>query len=299
MVDTIRQMSRLLKIKDLWFGLFFLKAGLSLLFVIPFYLVNNGVLSSSLFSKSLVNSWDFSVLSEMFFGRGEILSQYLIFVFVGAVIYAAIIQFINGGLYYLFGSGQFEKIDWRTFYAECGLGFNFHIKITVMMIFVYILLLFAGMFFVNIIGMASGHLVGMPVIIMTGCKLIILGLIILAASIFSDCARAAAAAYQDKPFREILTIASGYFKPSLKKLLIIYLITYIPFFIIWLVAEWLSLTVVGSIGGLIGIMIEIVLLQTCSFARSGQKLWYLISFGKEFRSKNQGRFLPKQVTLEL
>ncbi len=299
MFETYKQINRLSSIKDLWFGMFFLKAGLSLLIVIPFYLVNNTVLSSSLFSKTLINSWDFSIISEMFFGRGELISQYLIFVFIGAVIYVAIKQFINGGLYYLFVSGQFEKTDWRKFFAECGLGFNIHIKITIMMIFVYVLLLFAGMFFVNIIGMASGHLVGLPVVIMTGFKLLILALIILAASIFSDCARAAAAVYPDKPFREILTIASNYFKPSLKKLLVLYIITYAPFFIFWLLTEWLSLMAVSTIGGLIGIAIEIVLLQASSFTRSGQKLWYLICFGKKFRSKNQGRFLPEQATLEL
>lgn len=299
MIDIFKQISKLNKLKDLWFGLFFLKAGISLLIVIPFYLVNNSVLSSSLFSKTLIDSWDISVISEMFFGRGELISQFLIFVFVGAVIYVALKQFINGGLYYLFVSGRFEKADWRQFFAECGLGFNVHLKITIMMIFVYILLLFAGMFFVNIIGMASGHLVGMPVIVMTGFKLLILGLIIVAASIFSDCARASAAAYPDKPFREILTIASNYFKPTLKKLMILYILTYIPFFIFWILTEWLSLIVVGSIGGLIGIAIELILLQVCSFTRSGQKLWYLICFGKEFRSKNQGRFLPEQVRLEL
>jgi len=299
MIDYFRQIGKLNKLKDLWFGLFFLKAGLSLLLVIPFYLVNNAVLSSSLFSKTLIDSWDVSVLLEMFFGRGELIPQYLIFVFVGAIIYVAIMQFINGGLYHLFVSGRFEKPDWRQFFAECGSGFILHIKITVIMIFVYLLLLFAGMFFVNIIGMASGTLIGLPVVLMTGVKLLILALIILSASVFSDSARATAAAYPDKPFREILTIASIYFKPALKKLVILYIITYIPFFIFWLLTEWLALIVVGTIGGLIGIAIEIVLLQVCSFTRSGQKLWYLVCFGKEFRAKNQGRFLPEQVKLEL
>jgi len=299
MLNTFKQIRNLLKIRDVWFGLFILKAAFSLLLVIPFYLVNNGVLSASLYSKTLIDSWDFSVLSEMFYGRGELIPQYFIFLFIGAVIYVAIKQFINGGLYYLLISREFEKVDWKAFFAECGLRFNIHIKITVMMIFVYVLLLFAGMFFVNIIGIASGHLVGMPVVIMTGFKLLILGLIILAASIFSDCARAAAAAYPEKSFRELLSIASLYFKPSLKKLLVIFIITYIPYFIFWILAEWLSLAVVGSIGGLIGIMIEIILLQLCSFMRSGQKLWYLLSFGNEFRQNNQGRFLPKQVKLEL
>ena len=134
MINRFKQMGRLLRIKDLWFGLYILKAGLALLMIIPFYLVNNAVLSSSLFSKSLLSNWDISVLIEMFIDRGELIPQYLIFVFVGAVIYVAVMQFVNGGLYYLFVSGQIEKPDWRQFFAECGMGFNINIKITIMMI---------------------------------------------------------------------------------------------------------------------------------------------------------------------
>jgi len=299
MIDIFKNIIRLKTVKDLWVGMYLIKAGLSLLIVIPFYLVNNAGLSSSLFSKPLIDSWDMSVIVEMFAGRGELVPQYFIFVFVGAIIFLAIKQFINGGLYYLFVSGKYDKIDWREFFAECGIQFNMNIKITLMMVFVYLLLLFAGMFFVNIIGMASGHLVGFPVIIMAGLKLLILGLIVLSASIFSDCARAAAVVYPEKEFREVLTVAAGYFRPALRHLLVLYMITYLPFLVIWILVEWVALIAVGSIGGLIGIFIELILLQLCSFSRSGQKLWYLICFGKEFRSKNQGRFLPEQVSLGL
>ena len=167
------------------------------------------------------------------------------------------------------------------------------------MIIVYALLLFAGMFFVNMIGMAAGHMVGTPVLIMTLFKLLILVLIILAASIFSDSVRAAAVAYPDKPFRELLQSGSEYFKQSLKRLFIIYIITFIPFFLIWILAEWSALFAVGTVGGLIGIFIEIILFQLTSFIRNGQKLWYLCCLGKDFRGKHQGRFLPEQATLDL
>ncbi|MCP4706529.1 MAG: hypothetical protein GY865_18175, partial [candidate division Zixibacteria bacterium] len=116
MINIFKQIGKLKTIKDLWVGMYLVKAGLSLLIVIPFYLVNNAVLSSSLFSKTLIDSWDLSVFVEMFIGRGELVSQYLIFVFVGAIVYVAIIQFINGGLYYLFVSGQYDKINWREFF---------------------------------------------------------------------------------------------------------------------------------------------------------------------------------------
>jgi hypothetical protein len=299
MREVFRQIPILLKIRELWLGLYFLKFGLSLLVVIPFYLVNNSVLSSSIFSQTLIESWDFSVLIEMFFGRGEVFSQYLIFVFIGLVIYVAIWQFLNGGVYYLFVSGRLEKINWRDFFAECGIGFNMHLKITMMMLVVYALLLFAGMFFVNIISMAGGHLVGKAVLIMDLFKLSILMLIMLAASIFSDAVRATASAFLDKPFRENMKIASEYFKSALRRLFKIYLITFVSFLIFWGAAGWLSMSVIDGVGGLIGISIEIILFQMISFVRNGQKLWYLTCFGKDYISKYQGRFLPEQISLNL
>ncbi len=299
MRDVFRQFPVLLKLRELWLGLYLLKFGLSLLIVIPFYLVNNSVLSSSVFSRPLIDSWDFSVLTEMFFGRGEVFAQYLIFIFVGLVIYIAIWQFLNGGIYYLLVSGRFEKIDWRDFFAECGSGFNTHLKITMMMFVIYALLLFAGMFFVNIISVAGGHLVGKPVLVMFMFKLSILMLIMLAASIFSDAFRATVSAYPEKSLRESIRIASEYFKQALKRLLGVYMITFIPLLIFWLMAGLLSFSAISTIGGLVGISIEIIIFQFISILRTGQKLWYLTCFGKDYRSGNQGRFLPEQVSLNL
>ena len=109
-MGTFNQIRTLFKIRDLWIGLFILKAGFSLLLIIPFYLVNNSVLSSSHFSGSLINNWDFSVISEMFFGRGELVAAFILFIFIGLIIYIALMQFINGGLYYLFVSGRTDVV---------------------------------------------------------------------------------------------------------------------------------------------------------------------------------------------
>ena len=79
----------------------------------------------------------------------------------------------------------------------------------------------------------------------------------------------------------------------------VFLVTYIPFLIIWFLAEWLSLQSVAVLTGMIGILLEFVLFQLASAARTGQKLWYLLFLGRDFRSASPGRFLPEQVELSL
>jgi hypothetical protein len=299
MKGIFKEIGKLKTIRRLWFGLYFFKFATALLFVIPIYLTTNSVLSSSRFSKTLASHWDISVILEMFFGRGELLPVYLALFFIAGVIYVALMQFVNGGLYYTIVSGRLENIDWKEFFAECGIGFNNHIKITILMLFVYVLLFIAGTFFVNILDMTGDDMIGFTVLVLMSFKGIILLLIILVASVFSDTARATATAYPDKNFREILKIASDFFRPAFFKIMLIFLATFISFVIVWGLFQWLAFAVLGAIGGLIGIVIELLLFQLISFTRTGQKLWYLLLFGKAYREKNQGRFLPEQVKLNL
>ncbi len=299
MKAIFKEIGRLKTIRNLWFGLYFFKFATALLFVIPIYLTTNSVLSSSHFSKTLVSHWDISVILEMFFGRGDLLPVYLALIFVGAVIYVALMQFVNGGLYYTIVSGRLENIDWKQFFAECGAGFNSHIKITILMMFVYVLLFVAGTFFVNVLDMTGDEMIGFTVMVLLLFKGFILLMIMLAASLFSDTARATAAAYPDKNFRDILKIASSYFRPTFFKMMLIFLATFIPFVIVWGLLQWLAFAILGAIGGLIGIALELLFFQLTSFTRTGQKLWYLLLFGKAYREKNQGRFLPEQVNLNL
>ena len=138
---------------------------------------------------------------------------------------------------------------------------------------------------------------GTPALIFGLIKLLIMLLILAAASVFSDSARAASAAFPEKGLRSLLKTASDFFKPRLFMLMKIYIITYFPFFLIWLLVEWLALGVTEGIGGLAGIGIEFFLFQAAAVSRTGQKLWYLLCLGSEFHSQYPGRFIPEQTEL--
>ena len=299
MRDVLRQLTHLRAARPLWLLLYLLKALPAILLVIPLLFTVNADLARSSFARSLMTHWDMSVILELFGNSGELLPAFVLMILAGTVIFLAIMQFINGGLYYTIVSGNFAPIKWREFFAECGMCFTAHVKITLLMLLVYILLFSSSMFVVNLFGTAGQNLMGTAALIMLIGKLLIVFLIILAASIFSDSARAAVAAYPDRPFGEILKTASTYFKPNFAALIGAYVVTYIPFFILWVLVEWLAMKATGSVGGLVGIFLEFALFQLAASARTGQKLWFLFHLGRDFRKTNQGRFLPKQIELNL
>jgi len=298
MFPVLNQLRGLAALRSMWFFLYLLKAIIALLVSIPFFVTVDSILSSSIFGRSLLQTWDMSVFVELFSIKGDAVAPLLMTVFIGAIIYIILMQFINGGLYYAVVSRKFGQTSRRDFFAECGANIGTHIKITLIMMIVYALLIPAGMFFLNIISFAGGNIMGTPALLFALFRLLIMLIILTAASIYSDSARAAAAAHPDKGLKEILRQGSAFYKPRLMRMLLAYTITYLPFIMIWLVVEWLALNVTGGFGGMIGIIIEFILFQIAAVSRVGQKLWFLLFFGHEYHSVDPGRFLPEQTELK-
>lgn len=285
-------------LSQLWFGLYLLKMFCAALIVIPLFLVTNSVLGISEFSRTLLYEWDLSVIGELFRGKPDLMPYFMISMVSGTVLYVIVMQFFNGGIYYLVVSGEIKDIDWRKFFAECGQGFRAQLFITVLMIPLYLLIGISGIEFANLAGIIGGDHVGsVPVLIMM-IKLGIIGLILLMTSVFSDSARSSAAAHPDKTFREILKIASDYFRSRFFKMSLAYLVTFFPFVLIWLAVEGLALVVIGTGLGFPAVAVEFILFQISSLMRNGQKIWYLLFFGREFREVYHGRFIPQQVELK-
>jgi hypothetical protein len=297
--EMLSQLKNIRLLKKLWIGLFLLKFVMAGLIILPFTLVANSDLSLSAFSRSLVSDWDLSVILELFAQSPDFIPMLLGGVFAGAIIYLVIMQFLNGGIYFLMVSGRFENIDWREFFAECGGGFRHNIYITFLMFPIYLIFLISANVFVNMISFAANDLVGKTALVMMLIKLIIIFLVLLVVSIFADSARSAAAAYPDKNFREILKTAADYFRPRFRNITLIYILTFIPFLIVWGLVEKGALLATGHFAGFIGVALEFLLFQISSFVRTGQKLWFLACLGKDFRLLYQGRFLPKQAELRL
>ena len=299
MKQLFKYATRLKGYRNLWLGLYSVKAILALAVAVPVFLSSNSVLSSSQLSRQLINSWDISVLVQLVLQKGDAIGLFIAMIISIIILYLLIMQFVNGGLYFIIVSGRKLSEAGKDFFAECGARFLGHLKVTLLIILVYMMLLFSGMFIVNMFGVFGRDLIGFPALVFMFGKLIIIFLILMAASIFSDSARAAIAVEPEKPFKEILKLAGDFFRPRFTRLIGIYIITYLPFIVIWLLIEYLALMTIGSIGGLIGIFLEFLFFQIVSMARTGQKLWYLFYLGGEFRNFHEGRFVPRQSELNL
>ena len=297
MIDIFKRLPRLRDLRLLWMYLYIFKLALSFIFVMPFFISSNALLSSSTFSEGLLKAWDMSVLIELIVQSGDALPALLVMIFCGLLIFLVLMQFINGGLYYVLVSGLVTDIKRREFFAECGTGFTMNLKITMFMIAIYLVLVPSSLFFVNVIEIVGKNLVGDAALILALFKLAIILLILLAASNFSDTLRGAATAYPEKNFRELLRIGADFYRPRMFGLLGKFLTTFIPFVVIWLFVEWAALQLIGWSPGIPGIILEFLLFQVASFSRVGQKLWYLSILGRDFRTVNHGRFTPRQVEL--
>jgi hypothetical protein len=298
MIDAFRQLKNLISLKPLWLLLYAFKAIVAAMAIIPFYMTFSAYLAPSEFSRTLADSWDFSVIAEILATRGDSIPPLLGVVLVAAIAYLLLIQFLNGGLYYIVVSGRMTPVVWRDFFSECGIRLQIHIKITAMMLLLYLVLIVAGLFLVNMIDIAGRSLMGFYAAVFMFFKLSIILLILLGASLFSMTCRAVSAAYPDKSFREIMRIGSEYFRPRLFGLAGLFLTTFFTFLIIWLILQWLSLRTINVVPGFIGILLEFAIFQISAISRTGQTVWFLVLLGKGLRSVHPGRFIPEQAEFD-
>jgi hypothetical protein len=299
MREIFRHLSNLPKIKNIIILLYLVKAVLSGLLIVPIFLSNNAILGSSSISRSLLEDWDMSVILELFSGRSEVALIYLLYIICGGLVYLLMMQFLNGGIYYLAVSGRFPRHEKNEFFNECGYNFINNLKISGIMIMVYLILFPAGMFLTNMAGIFIGDGSGLSIILATMLKLGIMAIVFLLASIFSDTARAAVAANPEKSVGDIVRTAAMFYRTNFLRLLGAYFTTYLPFLLIWGIVEILAIQTTRIPTGIAGVLFEFALFQVAALARTIQKLWYLLYLGKEYKIYNPGRFTPEQAELEL
>lgn len=295
----LSSISKLYNLRLLVVFLYLAKLIFALAMVLPIFLTVDSSLAFSVLSNSLLQHWDMSVIVEIINSHTGALLPLLAVIISGLILYVLLTQFINGGIYYLAGMGRSKNVDWREFFAECGVNFGFHFRITIMMTLVYLLLLPACFFSANFIGLYGADHIGLWARVFFFLQVGFIFLILTIASTFSDTARLAGSAHCGEPIKEILSKAADFYRPRLFKLLGVFIVTYVPFVIIWLIVEYFAYEASGAYPGLIAILIELILFQIASFSRTAQKIWYLISIGYLYRQHDPGRFQPQQTDLFL
>jgi hypothetical protein len=262
--------------------LFLSKLTLAAIISVPLLVMLNSTIENSRYARVLLTDWSLDVFSELIHARENVLVYFL----VGLVFYAVIVvffkQFINGGIY---RSLLVERrLTASQFFGECGARFADHVRLTLVMLIIYV--------FLFLIGFVVGSMVPGEPFLQFGetsmyplfLHLAVVYPFLILGTILSDLLRLQLASQPDRPFKRQFQTALEIFRARFVKLNGIYYLYFLPFVIVWLLIEFLAVQVTRGLGNMFGVMLELILLQICSFLRTGQSLLAPATFAGMFEA---------------
>lgn len=298
MVQLLRQGLESLKAnRRLWLYLFLTKLGLALVISVPALMAAQSALDNTLYSTPLLKEWSIKVLGELIAQRPFVFGGAFVVTLAFGLLALILRQFLNGGIYRAFS--QSNRISRREFFAESGERFGTHIKITGTMAIFYLLSGGIGMW----LGSMAGGIVENVAPNATPLNMIVplgvTGLTLVPAVAFSDSMRAVSVQSGSASTRGLLVDAFAFYRRRWVQLVVAYIVLFLAFAVIWVAIEKLTLGVTGNIASKIGIVIEMLLFQACSFVRTGQSLWFTASVVRGYQDSRTKASEPKTVEVSV
>lgn len=274
--------------RSIWIGLHLAKVCLSLLFTIPILLTINSRLGYSAFSRPLLENWSLDVILELIGTSDNVLSVFLSVLVCYLVPLFLVKQLLNGGIYWTML--QNGDITARAFAAECLRGFRGNLKISLLMLIVYLPAVILIFMLVSVIpegiGAAFGPAAWLPLFL----RMAVTWAVLIMASIFSELLRLRHCTDPDESLKDAAGFVLGHYLRRLVKYNALYHAWFIPFVVIWGVVEMSAGGLTAAIAGGLGVLAELVLLQFCSLARTGQSLLGTATIAGAFATASPGRF---------
>ena len=256
----------------LWTGLYLAKLLLVVVVVIPVMSRVNGSIDNSLFAKPLLSEWSLDVIGEILVNHPDLFPAFVLALVFFALIVFFAKQFANGGIYVsLYRGGMLSA---RSFFGEAGAQFGGNLKITVLMIPVYIALALVAFLIVPLVPKTLGGSFQNGALTSLAIRMALLWVIFIPGGILSDLLRLNLAARPEIPIKQHWHEVLRLYRRRFVKLNGLYYLYFIPFVAVWLIAEKLALVITGGLANLGGVMIELALFQTCSWLRTGQSLLF-------------------------
>jgi len=250
---------------------------LALIFTLPLLAAVNASLDNSAYSSVLLRSWSLEVITELIHRHQEALPAFVAVLIFYSMAVFVFRQFLNGGIYHTFKSGI--RLNVRTFFAASGGLFRGNLIISLFMLLVYFVLAVASQLVASFVPAdIAGHY-GAAGFTEMFVHLACLYVFLIAGSILSDILRFRLAAHPEEKFLQQLRPAFNFYFRRFVKLNSIYYLYFLPMAIFWVIIEYLALAVTGGLANIVGVFLELVLFQLCSFARTGQSLLFVATVG--------------------
>ena len=156
--------------------------------------------------------------------------------------------------------------------------FTGNLKISLLMAAIYFVLGVLGLFFGAMVPegpFRQFSAVSLAPVFLRGAVLYIF---VIFGGVLSDLMRLRLSANPSTALRDIFRETWDTYRRHFVKLIGVYYLFFVPFVIIWVVIELLTIRVTGALAGVIGVLIELALFQLCSFLRTGQSLLTTATF---------------------
>ncbi len=282
--------------RQLWPALYVGKLSLALLFTMPVFVVTDAVLSRSRFAEALLSTWSLDVVMEFAGTHGDLLPVFVAVLLFHAVAAFFLKQFLNGGLYSAFFSQETTNVS--LFFGESGRLFRGNIRVSLLMVPVYTVLVIAGVFLAGLVPESVYGLLEGGVMRRMFGNLGIMFLVLIPGFLLSDLLRLHQAGHPSDSLRECFRLVLNFLKSNFVRLIGAYLICFVPYLLIWIIAEYLALILSKHLGFSIGTILELLLFQVCAWLQVGQSLLFTAIAASAYYHENPGRF-RKDVQGEL
>ncbi len=260
---------------SVWWGLYLVKLALAMMVALPLLVQIHADLENSRYAEALLKDWSFGVIAELAATRPNLTSSLLLFLVMVAVLALVVKQFLNGGIYSAFLRS--EVIDMRAFFGECAVQFAGNIKISLMMAPIYFVILIAGTYLARLV---PGDLLGRfgnALAYVTILKYIVVYVLVVLVGILSEFVRIRYCVDPGSRISDCMKAGLNFYRAHGVQSIGVYAVYFIPFVLLWLGIERLALVVTGGFQSMAGVVIELILFQVCSLARTGQSLLFTAS----------------------
>ncbi len=258
--------------RKLWLGLYLGKLLLALAVTLPVLALVQADLDHSAFARPLLSEWNVDVLTELILTRENLFSYGMLGLLALSALVFILKQFLNGGIYDSLVNRP--TLSGERFFSVSFRMFRSHLLIGVWMIVVYALLLLTAALVGELVSSVARKVLPSQDLIRFIIRYSVTCAIVLIGTVFSDIVR-------------IQLTLSGFGRLSIPgsfkagylflirhcvQSLATYTRYFVPFVLVWLAIEGMALAITGSMGNMLGAIIEFILFQICSTLRVWQSL---------------------------
>jgi hypothetical protein len=261
--------------------LYGVKLLLSLLFTVPILVMISGNLQYSGYARSLVSRWDFDVIGEVLRTQPGVAPTMIVVLFSFMVMAFLAKQFLNGGLY---DSYLRRRVLLPVFVAESARQTTSHLKISVFMLPIYLLLIFMGGQLSRLVPLSLTGYFGKAGVGGLVVRVVIIAAFVIIGVVISESLRLHRAAWPERAGWRRVKESLDFLRRNGVRLYGYYLLYLMPFVVVWVAVEGSAVWITGGLANGLGILLELMLFQICACVRTGQSLLFTATAAPIFRT---------------